>query len=176
MIHIIQDLLLLSRMEDKSFSLNTREVSLSQLVRDTARMFETAVHRKGLKLTLDLCDKMSPINGDSSRLEDMLVNLLDNAVKYTESGGITVRLKAEASHVVLEVSDTGIGIPADLQERVFERFFVADASRSKENGGTGLGLSIVKHIVMLHEGEISINSTPHHGTTFTVRLPLAPSS
>ena len=174
MIHIIQDLLLLSRMEDKSFKLNSNEVDLPDLVRNTARMFETAITQKGLELILDLPDEVLPVFGDSARLEDMLVNLLDNAVKYTESGSIRVTVNMDSAHAEIRVRDTGIGIPADQHERVFERFFVVDMSRSKETGGTGLGLSIVKHIVLLHNGEISVSSTPNQGTTFTVRLPLAP--
>lgn len=173
MIHIIQDLLLLSRMEDKSFKLNSNEVDLPDLVRNTARMFETAITQKGLELILDLPDEISPVFGDSARLEDMLVNLLDNAVKYTESGSIRVTVNMDSAHAEIRVRDTGIGIPADQHERVFERFFVVDMSRSKETGGTGLGLSIVKHIVLLHNGEISVSSTPNQGTTFTVRLPFA---
>ena len=172
MIHIIQDLLLLSRMEDKSFQLNAGEVNLADLVRNTAHMFETAVSQKGLALSLDVPEKMPPLHGDPARLEDMLVNLLDNAFKYTESGEIGVSARIDEAWAVIRVTDTGIGIPAELIDRVFERFFVVDASRSKETGGTGLGLSIVKHIVLLHDGDISVESTPGRGTTFTVRLPL----
>jgi len=173
MIHIIQDLLLLSRMEDKSFQLHFGQVNLPDLIRNTAHMFETAVSQKGLELSLDIQENMRTLHGDPARLEDMLVNLLDNAVKYTESGGIRVSAAIDEAWVVIRVKDSGIGIPEDLRERVFERFFVVDASRSKETGGTGLGLSIVKHIVLLHDGDINVDSTPGRGTTFTVRLPLS---
>jgi len=172
MIHIIQDLLLLSRMEDKNFHLDAREVNLPMLIGNTARMFETAINDKGLELILDIPADLPPITGDAARLEDMLVNLLDNAVKYTERGSITISVRGESSWAEIRVSDTGIGIPPGLLERIFERFFVVDASRSKETGGTGLGLSIVKHIVLLHNGEISVDSAPNRGTTFIVRLPL----
>ena len=174
MIRIIRDLLLLSRMEDKNFQLKTKPVCLADLVRHTARMFDNAIRQKGLELVLELPKQMPAVTGDPSRLEDMLVNLLDNAVKYTEHGTVTVSLQADSTWAILKVEDTGIGIAPELRERVFERFFVVDVSRSKETGGTGLGLSIVKHIVLLHNGEINVESRPNHGTTFRVHLPLDP--
>ena len=172
MIHIIKDLLLLSRMEAGSFRIQLESVELTALIHNTAKLFDTALKEKALELTLSIQDDLPVIRGDGARLEDMLVNLLDNAIKYTESGGIRISAEEEDDGIALRVTDSGIGIPKELQERIFERFFVVDASRSKETGGTGLGLSIVKHIVLLHEGEISLDSAPGDGTTFTIRLPI----
>ncbi len=101
-----------------------------------------------------------------------MVNLLDNAVRYTEHGGITLGAAAEDGAVALWVEDTGIGIAEEHLDRVFERFYVVDPARSRELGGTGLGLAIVKHIAALHGGRVDVVSRPGQGTRFTFRLPL----
>jgi two-component system phosphate regulon sensor histidine kinase PhoR len=106
-------------------------------------------------------------------LEQVVINLLDNAVKYTESGRITIDLKQEDGQLVLSIQDSGIGIPKKDVSRIFERFYAVDKSRSRSLGGTGLGLSIVKHIVQLHGGRIDIESSPGIGTRFVITLPLA---
>jgi two-component system phosphate regulon sensor histidine kinase PhoR len=96
---------------------------------------------------------------------------VDNAIRYTEKGGVTVRLEEKDSGVLLSVSDTGIGIPEEHRPKIFERFYVVDKSRSRKTGGTGLGLSIVKHIVLAHQGKIDVRSAPGFGTTFSVWFP-----
>jgi two-component system phosphate regulon sensor histidine kinase PhoR len=105
----------------------------------------------------------------------MFINLIDNAIKYTEKGGITVSVHHTLSVVRVVVQDTGIGIPAEHLQRIFERFYVVDKSRSKKIGGTGLGLSIVKHIVLLHGGKIDVDSTAGKGTKITITIPINPS-
>ena len=102
----------------------------------------------------------------------MLLNLIDNAVKYTEKGSVTVSLSAKDGDMVIDVRDTGIGIPEEHLTHVFERFYVVDKSRSRKLGGTGLGLSIVKHIVLAHRGRISVRSRVGEGTTCTIEIPL----
>ena len=105
-------------------------------------------------------------------LYEIVRNLCDNAVKYNVDGGsVTVGVRRDGSHTILTVADTGIGIPAEDHERIFERFYRVDKSRSKAVGGTGLGLSIVKHAVQVLGGHIGLESTPGEGTTVTVRLP-----
>ena len=112
------------------------------------------------------------VRGSSSMLREMAMNLIDNGVKYNRPGGhVYVTMKRSGSQVVLTVKDTGIGIPEDVQERVFERFYRVDGSRSKQSGGSGLGLSIVKHIVEQHRGNISLTSRLNEGTTIEVQLP-----
>ena len=101
----------------------------------------------------------------------MFINLIDNAAKYTEKGKLSIRLKKHDHGVIVEIEDTGIGIPEGDLSRIFERFYVVDKSRSREQEGTGLGLSIVKHIVLLHKGKISVESTEGKGTTFTILFP-----
>ena len=102
----------------------------------------------------------------------MLINLVENSAKYTlENGSVSVRASARNGAFRIEVEDNGIGIPQEHHERIFERFYRVDKNRSREIGGTGLGLSIVKHIVIQHEGTISVRSSEGEGTTFTVELP-----
>ncbi len=129
-------------------------------------------------MVIDVKENLPPIKADLFKLEQMLVNLLDNAVKYTDRGEITVSLDVHDKRVRIQVRDTGIGIPKDDIPRIFERFYVVDKSRSRKSGGTGLGLSIVKHIVsivkhivLLHNGTINIESALGKGTSVTVTLP-----
>ena len=104
-----------------------------------------------------------------------MYNLCDNAIKYNRSGGsVAVGVRQSGDSAVLTVTDTGVGIPKESRERIFERFYRVDKSRSKEVGGTGLGLSIVKHAVMIHNGTIEVNSKPGEGTEFIVTIPNAP--
>jgi two-component system phosphate regulon sensor histidine kinase PhoR len=113
------------------------------------------------------------LHGIPQLLHSILYNLCDNAIKYNRNGGeVKVSVEGQGDSVLLTVSDTGIGIPAQEQERIFERFYRVDKSRSKEVGGTGLGLSIVKHAVLIHHGAIEVDSAVGEGTTITVRLPI----
>ena len=117
-------------------------------------------------------DQYLPILGDDKALNQLVTNLVDNAIKYTPEGGqVDVYLQLDDQHLVFAVKDTGIGIaPAD-QERIFERFYRVDKARSREVGGTGLGLAIVKHIVQSHQGKLQVISELGEGTRFEVRLP-----
>ena len=112
------------------------------------------------------------VPADPFKIEQILINLLDNAIKYTDAGEVRLAIRREEQSIRIEVSDTGIGIPQNKLARVFERFYVVDKSRSRKTGGTGLGLSIVKHIVLLHGGEIDVESTPGKGSSFVVKVPL----
>ena len=108
---------------------------------------------------------------DRARLDQAIANLIDNAVKYTERGRVSVRLGGDPARAWLEVADTGPGIPAADQPRIFERFYRVDRARSREKGGTGLGLSIVKHVIALHRGEVSLESAPGAGSVFRFEIP-----
>src|ERR1700751_4521019 len=122
------------------------------------------------------CESTPGVNvrGDRARLKQVIVNLLDNAIKYTPSGGqVTLRVRREGADAVLDVTDTGIGIPAEALPHVFKRFFRVDGSRSREQGGAGLGLAIVKSICAAHGAVIEVTSAPGHGSTFRIRQPLA---
>ena len=114
------------------------------------------------------------VRADKSGLQQLLDNLVDNAIKYTSSGGkVTVRWRADESMAVIEVTDTGIGIAPEHQARIFERFYRVDKARSRELGGTGLGLSIVKHLAQSFGGRVQLASQAGKGSTFSVCLPLA---
>ena len=114
------------------------------------------------------------VEGDRARLKQVVVNLLDNAIKYTLQGGaVALTVSANHSKAVLEVADNGIGIPAEALPRVFDRFFRVDTARSRELGGAGLGLSIVKSICLAHHGQVEASSLPGQGSHFRVELPLA---
>lgn len=169
---IIRDLLTLSELEGKKDVLEWESVDIKELILRVAHQFEPQAGRKGLFLKLEIAEDLPPISGDGFRLEQMLINLLDNAIKYTEKGRVTVRLSQSEKELFLAVEDTGIGIAEEHLPRIFERFYVVDKSRSRSLGGTGLGLAIVKHIVLLHGGKIWVKSTEGEGTTFTISLPL----
>jgi len=114
------------------------------------------------------------VEGDPARLKQVIVNLLDNAIKYTTAGGrVRLTVRREQDSAVLEVDDDGIGIPAEALPHVFKRFFRVDSSRSREQGGAGLGLAIVKSICSAHGAEIEVVSAPGKGSTFRLRQPLA---
>ena len=115
------------------------------------------------------------VNGDTLKLQQVLYNIIDNAIKYTPRGGeVHCALNRSGKNAVIRVSDTGVGIPAEDLPHIFDRFYRVDKARSRETGGTGLGLSIVKQFVNLHGGTIDAKSTFGKGTTFIIELPLAP--
>ena len=170
LINIVQDLLSLSELEEKEILLQKEEVDIKVLVENVLAIFKDTAEKKGVELKLLAEQDLPKVKGDPFKLEQMFNNLIDNAVKYTETGTISIRLKKEGKELLAEVKDTGIGIPESQQSRIFERFYVVDKSRSKTVGGTGLGLSIVKHIAQLHNAEVSVQSSPGIGTTFSIRF------
>jgi two-component system phosphate regulon sensor histidine kinase PhoR len=169
---LVADLLKLSELEDKGFRLDIRDVDVKGIAEGVLQIYEPKIEAKGLKSQLFADPDLRAVKADFFQIEQLLINLVDNAVRYTERGEITITLKTEAQALVIEVRDTGIGISEEHLPRVFERFYVADKSRSRQLGGTGLGLSIAKHIVQLHGGNIQVESTPGKGTKFRVFLPL----
>ncbi len=171
LMNIVRDLLLLSELEEKGEILEFENVSIRNIIENILKIFENKVKEKGLKIIRNIPDTIPQIRVDPFKIEQIFVNLIDNAIKYTEEGEITISITNNDTHVMIEIVDTGIGIPGDHLSRIFERFYVVDKSRSKRLGGTGLGLSIVKHIVNLHGGTIDVESTPGKGTKFTVTLP-----
>jgi len=172
LINIVRDLLLLSQMEEAGAEIEVEQVDLKGLAEQTMRIFDGQAKEKGLGLKLEIEPDLPAIPADPFKIEQILINLLDNAIKYTDRGEVRLVLHRQDRSVVIEVRDTGIGIPKSKVSRIFERFYVVDKSRSRKTGGTGLGLSIVKHIVLLHGGEITVRSEPGQGSTFLVRLPL----
>jgi two-component system phosphate regulon sensor histidine kinase PhoR len=172
LIHIVKDLLMLSEVEDKRKPLRKEKFDLGKLIGDVGKIFEPRIQQKKLDMIINIEPELPSLYADPFMLEQVVINLLDNAVKYTESGRITIDLKQEDGQLVLSIQDSGIGIPKKDVSRIFERFYAVDKSRSRSLGGTGLGLSIVKHIVQLHGGRIDIESSPGIGTRFVITLPL----
>jgi signal transduction histidine kinase len=172
MSRLIRDLLDLSRLEEAVESPRSSS-DISHVATDVATDLQDSAADADVQLVTDI-SKDVKVRGDDQQLGLMIRNLLDNAVRYTAPGG-TVRLEVgrEGSDAVVRVIDTGIGIPLEAQERVFERFYRVDRARSRDKGGTGLGLAIVKHVVELHGGRITLQSELGQGTTFTIRLPVS---
>jgi two-component system phosphate regulon sensor histidine kinase PhoR len=175
LIYIVKDLLLLSQLEEGETKLDLEKVDLSKLIKSILTIFDQEIKKKGLTLHLDIDSGFPIIKADAFKLEQMFINIFDNAVKYTDKGKIEIFLKRiDKDSVSISIKDTGLGIPKEHLPRVFERFYVVDKSRSRTLGGTGLGLSIVKHISLLHKGNVSVESTLGEGTSFTIILPLNP--
>jgi two-component system phosphate regulon sensor histidine kinase PhoR len=172
LMNIVGDLLLLSELEEKGTRIEPEDVSLKNLIEHISKIFEQRIKEKGLTFSIHAPEEIPAIKADPFKLEQMFINLIDNSIKYTEKGGLTLSLEHSPPHVKVIVEDTGIGIPSEHLQRIFERFYVVDKSRSKKLGGTGLGLSIVKHIVLLHSGAIAVESTPGNGIRFTITLPV----
>lgn len=169
---LVDDLLSLAELERPEAALRRERFDLRELLARQLAVFHAAAERGGLKLALE-GEGPVEVTADRSRLEQVIANLLDNAIKYTERGAVTVRVGFDASRAWCEVADTGPGIPLEDQPRVFERFYRVDKARSRDKGGTGLGLSIVKHIVGLHGGEVSLRSEPGEGSAFRFEIPRA---
>jgi PAS domain S-box-containing protein len=168
---LIEDLLLLSRIEAGAVTITWEPVQLDQLVRSVHESFAPAIRQGQLTCRLDLEPGLG-MDGDSRQLERVVANLIANAVKFTPPGGtINIAGRRDGDEVVLEVSDTGIGIPEDEQPRLFTRFFRSTIATERETQGTGLGLFIVKHVAEAHGGNVAVASSPGTGSTFTVRLP-----
>jgi two-component system phosphate regulon sensor histidine kinase PhoR len=171
LINIVKDLLLLSELEERDFKIEVEKINIKELIGNILKIFEPKLKDKNLNVELEAGDDLPLIEGDSFKLEQLFINIIDNAVNYTEKGKISISMKKEDRNISIEIRDTGIGIPKEHLSRIFERFYVVDKSRSKRLGGTGLGLSIVKHIALLHNGEVRVESIPGKGTKFTVLLP-----
>ena len=172
MINIIEDLLKLSELENKKNIADFKLVNINELISRIIEMFQQNNQKSNITIETDYQELLSEIRGDKYKLEQVFINLIDNAIKYTDKGTVLVSTFKEKNNIVVEVKDTGIGIPEEDKERVFERFFVVDKSRSRKLGGTGLGLAIVKHIVLMHNGTIGIESKKGKGTTVRINFPV----
>lgn len=171
MISLINDIIKLSKLDEKSISLQKEKVSLNSISTEVLKILSPVAKSKNV--TLNIQGDEGVINAVQPVIYEMVYNLVDNAIKYNKIGGsVCINIKDEekgnAKRTIFTISDTGIGIPQNEQERVFERFYRVDKSRSKESGGTGLGLSIVKHAAKYHDAIIKLDSTEGKGSTFTV--------
>lgn len=167
LITLVEDILKLSQLDERAVELRQEKVELFALAADVAARLE--VQAKNAAVSVSVCGERAEINGVRRILDEMLFNLADNAVKYNRRGGmVQITTGTQAGHAFFEVKDNGIGIPEKDRERVFERFFRVDKSRSKQIGGTGLGLSIVKHGAKFHRAGVTLSSEENRGTTVRI--------
>jgi two-component system phosphate regulon sensor histidine kinase PhoR len=170
---LTDDLLKLAQIEAGKLQLRYQSFSIGELIDPCIELAQLNSDQKNLVLKAEYDRNLPAVDGDVFRLQQALQNLIDNAVFYTPSGGnVTVKAYTQDSDIVVSVTDTGAGIPKVEQERIFERFYRADAARSREEGGTGLGLSIAKHMVEAHGGRIQVVSEVGVGSTFSIYLPM----
>ncbi len=170
--HLVEDLLALSRMESGNMPMHFATTQVDRIVVPAVKRLRPLAERAGLQLFLDIAAATPSVSADVQRMQQVLINLIHNAIKFTPPGGtITVRVAPKKEEIDFSVTDTGVGIPAETLPRIFERFYKIDSARSASNS-TGLGLAIAKHIVLAHNGRIWAESIEGHGATFHVTLPL----
>jgi len=172
---IVTDLLDLSTIESQGDTMPMEPLDLERAVRASAEALRGAAQAKQVRLTLEesLRNSSHTVLGNAQRLDQVFTNLIENAIKYTPAEGeVRVLALQQGEQIVIEVCDSGIGIPREHLHRIFERFYRVDRSRSREMGGTGLGLSIVKHVVKAHGGQVEADSIEGQGSTFRVELPI----
>jgi len=169
--NIINDLLFLSFLETKK-ELYIEEVDLEALIKKISELFFSKIKEKDLEFKVEIDPNARFIYADEFKLEQAIINLIDNAIKYTEKGYVSIIIRSEDhDKISIIIKDTGIGIPKEHVPYIFERFYVVDKSRSRATGGTGLGLSIVKHVIQLHKGNIRVETRVGKGTAFIITLP-----
>ncbi|HWR45378.1 sensor histidine kinase [Sporomusa sp.] len=166
---LINELLDLSQLEAQTATLETEQVSLAEIIDNIVTLFKQRSTEKGVTLRADIAEHLPDINGNGDRLTQLVLILLDNALKFTPAGGIiTASLTAAGRSLILTIADTGIGIPPEDLPYIWERFYKADKSHTRTGGGTGLGLAIAREIINLHGAEVEVSSTPGERTVFTV--------
>lgn len=171
--HIVDGLVALSRLDAGDVKTEWVQFDFAELAATTADQMSLLAEDKGISVACNTKEGIR-VKGDRARIKQVVVNLLDNAIKYTASGGsIQLNVTRQNGHAVLDVADSGIGIPAGDLPHIFERFFRVDKARSRDLGGAGLGLAIVKSICTAHEGQVKVESTEGQGSHFKVELPLA---
>jgi len=171
LINIVEDLLTLSKLERSGEEVEAEQVNFAEMMDNFNKILKPKAKDKGLNYIVNIQPDIN-FRGDGFKIGQMIMNLMDNAIKYTDEGKVQLDIAQKNGTLNINVLDTGIGIPEEDRQRIFERFFVVDKSRSRKSGGTGLGLSIVKHITLLHSGNISVDSTPGMGTNFQIELPV----
>jgi signal transduction histidine kinase len=171
---IVDDLLDLSRIESGSWQPRPRPVDIAGVTRDVFSAVREAAERKQIQLVAEIPKDAGTVYADPTAFRQVLGNLIENAIRYTTSGNVTVRSRLGGNGVWIDVLDTGVGIAPEHLPRIFERFYRVDPARSREQGGTGLGLAIVRHLMDAHEGRVEAASIPGRGTTISVYFPGTP--
>jgi signal transduction histidine kinase len=171
---MVNDLILLSKFDSNEAGLEMTQVKLNELLVNLWELFKVLADQKEVEFSLGEIEE-TDVLGDRTRLQQLFTNLIDNAIKFTPSGGhVDMALKKDGGFAMVSIRDTGIGIPEEEFEHIFERFYRLDKSRARESGGTGLGLSICQWIAKAHHGKIELESTLGTGSDFIVLLPLLP--
>ncbi len=172
MTRLVRDLLMLSKLDYDKEEFNMKEMDIEKVVRDCIYKMEISAKQKEQILTPEIAEKIPFIIGDKDRIEQVIINIISNSIKYTpEKGEIAVKLIKDGEYISIRVKDNGMGIPKEDAGRLFERFYRVDKARSRVMGGTGLGLSIAKQIVEAHKGTITLESDYGKGTEVTIKLP-----
>ncbi|MGM0900885.1 MAG: sensor histidine kinase [Bacillota bacterium] len=166
---LVNDLLDVSKLQVGKFELNKETANINPVIQKVIINLKPEAEEKGVALSAELLD-VPDTSIDVQRMEQVIYNLVENAIKYTIEGGITVLTYTKNDFVAIEIGDTGIGIPADHLEKIWDRFYRVDSSRTRKTGGSGLGLYVVKNIIQSHGGDIRVESTENSGTTFTIYL------
>jgi signal transduction histidine kinase len=170
---LLNNVLDFSKIEEGRKAYRREATSLAAVVRIAARAMAYPLEQHGFDLRVDVDDSLPPVDVDADALEQAILNLLTNAMKYSGNGrAIELRLEREASHAVISVRDEGIGIPLADQARIFEKFYRISTPENQRIPGTGLGLTLVEHIVKAHDGSIRVDSVPGRGSVFSILLPL----
>lgn len=174
MTRLVRDLLTLSKLDYGRMDLKFSRFSIPEMLHSVHAAMVLDAENRGNELTLQMCEQLPEMTGDRERLEQVLINVISNAVKYTPAGGqikITAKM-SDSTHVTIQIEDTGMGVPQEDIPRLFERFYRVDKARSRDKGGSGLGLAIAKDMVKAHKGTINLQSEVDVGTTVTIVLPI----
>jgi signal transduction histidine kinase len=174
LVSIIDEILTFTRAEAGKARVHIGPVDLLHLTRNVATLLEPRARERDIALRVEPADGSLIVQSDEGKLRQILVNLVGNAVKFTERGEVVIRTTTDDGHIEVHVRDTGPGIPAEHVEKIFEPFYQIDASKTRANGGTGLGLAVCRTLAALLGGRIAVTSTPGVGSTFTLRLPSNP--
>ena len=173
MTRLVKDLLMLSRLDYDKAQWNMKEIDLSKILHDCVYKMDISAKQKNQSIYLNIMDDIPIIIGDKDRIEQVIINIISNSIKYTqEKGRINVSMWKDEEYVYIKIEDNGIGIPKKDMKRLFERFYRVDKARSRMLGGTGLGLSIAKQIIEAHKGKITLDSIYGEGTWVTIALPI----
>ena len=169
---LITNLLFLARHQGKLNPQDISKIDIAELLNSLAAEYQTLAVEKGLKFNRDIPVEPIEINGDRDLIQQAIRNLLDNAIKYTPSGGmVELSLLVKPRQILIKVKDTGIGIPASDLPQIFDRFYRVDKARTRQTGGFGLGLAIAQQVIQAHNGKITVESKIEQGTTFQICLP-----